>query len=249
MSSNLFCFNMEILDLSSIKESYLNIKEEEAIPIDQIDYLVSIEIRTNMVNWLIFLCNTLNFKNQTLFRTISLFDMYLSKVSKNEIEEMTQEKLNLIAIASLSLSTKLEENNCNYISFLNEKVLNSPNQKIFTNEDLTKMEFTILKALKYKTIYSTPLDFIEIYLKIFSNFLKNNNSFINPEILSNIRGLSINIMKNNINNENYLINTASHFSYLCFIQALNQLSIMNYFSFKQLEKTIFIFNYQLGNIF
>jgi len=111
------------------------------------------------------------------------------------------------------------------------------------------MEFTILKALKYKIIYSTPLDFIEIYLKIFSNFLKNNNSFINPEILSNIRGLSINIMKNNINNENYLINTASHFSYLCFIQALNQLSIMNYFSFKQLEKTIFIFNCQLGNIF
>ena len=82
MSSNLFCFNMEILDLSSIKESYLNIKEEEAIPIDQIDYLVSIETRKNMINWLIFLCNTLNFTNQTLFRTISIFDQYLSKIAR-----------------------------------------------------------------------------------------------------------------------------------------------------------------------
>ena len=52
---------------------------------------------------------------------------------------MTQEKLNLITIACLSLSTKLEEINCNYITFLNEKVLNSPNSNIFTNKDLTKM--------------------------------------------------------------------------------------------------------------
>ena len=245
MSSNLFSFNMEIQNLSSIKENYSNLKEEEAMPIDINNYLVSLETRTNMINWLTFLCNTLNFKDQTLFRTVSIFDQYFSKISLKEMEEMTQEKLNLITIASLSLATKLEENNCNYISFLNEKVLNTPNQKKFTNKDLTKMEFTILKALKYKTMHSTPLDYIDIYLNIF----EKNNAIMIPEILSNIRELAINLMKNNINNQNYLINTASHFSYLCFIQALNQLSIMNYFSFKQLEKTIFIFNYQLGNIF
>ena len=245
MSANLFCFNMEIQNLSSIKESYSNLKEEEATPIDLKDYYVSFETRTNMINWLTFLCNTLNFKDQTLFRTVSIFDHYLSQISLNEMEKMTQEKLNLITIASLSLATKLEENNCNYISFLNEKVLNTPNQKKFTNKDLTKMELTILKALKYKTIYSTPLDFIEIYLNIF----ENNNSIMIPEILPNIRTLSINIMKNNINNENYITNNASHFSYLCFIQALNQVSIMNSLCFKQLQKTIFTFNYQLGNIF
>ena len=245
MSSNFFCFNMEIPNLSSIKESYSNLKEEEAMPIDLKDYLVSLETRTNMINWLTFLCNTLNFKDQTLFRTVSIFDQYFSQISIKEMKEMTQEKLNLITIASLSLSTKLEENNCNYISFLNEKVLNTPNQKMFTNKDLTAMEFKILKALKYKTIYSTPLDFIEIYLNIF----EKNNSIMIPEILSNIKKLTVNIMKNNINNEKYLINNASHFSYLCFIQAINQISIMNSLCFKQLQKTIFTFNYQLGNIF
>lgn len=248
MSSNIYFSNIEFPSLSSIKESFSNLKEEESAPIDPKDYLFSFETRTNMINWLVFLCNTLNFTNETLFRTISIFDQYCSKISINEIKEMTQDNLNLITIASLSLSTKLEENNCNFISFLNDKVLNSPERKVFTNNDLTKMELKILKALKYKTIYSTPLNFIEIYLKILFNYLKKNNLLKIPEILSNIRTLSINLIKNNINTDNYLFNSASHFSYLCFIQALNQFSIMNSTNFKQLEKSIFIFNYQLGNV-
>ena len=58
--------------------------------------------------------------------------------------KLDKDYLSLIAIACLSLATKLEEINCNYISFLNEKVLNSPNSQIFTNKDLTNMEFKIL---------------------------------------------------------------------------------------------------------
>jgi hypothetical protein len=162
---------------------------------------------------------------------------------------MSQDNLNLITIACLSLSTKLEENNCNYISFLNEQVLNSPNKKIFTNKDLTAMEFQILKVLKYKLIYSTPLDFIDIYMDIFSNFLEKNNFVLVPEILSNIRTISINIMKNNIGSKTYLLNTSSHFAYICFIQALNQISIIYSLNFKQLEKIILTFNYQFENIF
>ena len=146
MSSNIYFSNIEFPSLSSIKESFSNLKEEESAPIDSKDYLFSFETRTNMINWLVFLCNTLNFTNETLFRTISIFDQYCSKISINEIKEMTQDNLNLITIASLSLSTKLEENNCNFISFLNDKVLNSPERKVFTNNDLTKMELKILKA-------------------------------------------------------------------------------------------------------
>ena len=247
MSSNLFSFSLE--NLSSIKESYLNCKEEEALQIDQNNYMVSIETRTNMINWLNFLCKTLNFSNQTLFRSVTIFDQYISKISKTEIEGMTQNKLNLITIACLSLATKLEEINCNYISFLNEKVLNSPNKKLFTNKDLTKMEFHILKVVKYKTIYSTPLDFIDIYLEMFSIYLEKNRDIIIQEILSNIKTISINIMKNNLNKEIYLFNTASHYAYLCSVQALNQVCAMNSFYFKQLKKMIFTFNYNFSSIF
>ena len=249
MSSNIKSLNNENINLSSIRENYLNLKEKEPSQIDLNKFFVSLETRTNMLNWLIFLCNTLNFSNPTLFRVVYIFDQYLSKMPKSEIESMNQDKLNLIAIACLSLSTKLEENNCNYIKFLNEKVLNKPNKKLFTNKDLTKMEFDILKVLKYKIFYSTPLDFIDIYLEIFSDFLERNNFFMIPEILSNIRNITFNIMKNNINNESYIINTSSHFSYLCFIQALSQVCIMNSLSYKQLEKIILIFNCQLENIF
>ena len=250
MSSKYFSFTNINNNLLNLKENFINFKEEEASPINPLEYVISIdEARSNMVNWLSFLCSKLNFTDQTLFRSVSLFDQYIAKMSLAEASNLNQENLNLITIACLSLSTKLEEINCNYISFLNEKVLNSPNSKTFTNKDLTKMELTILKALKYKTIYSTPFDFIDIYIEIFKNVVDANNSMMNNQLISDIKILSINLMKNNLNNVMYLTNSSSHFAYLCFIQALNQLSMMNYLHFKQLEKSILTFTYQFSNIF
>ena len=249
MSSNKFSFNNINNNLTNLKEIFTNLKEEEAKPIDPTKYILSIDVaRTNMLNWLSFLCSKLNFSDQTLFRSISLFDQYFSRISPEQAINLDQLNLNLITIACLSLSTKLEEINCNYISFLNEKVLNSPNSKIFTNKDLTQMEIQILKTLKFKTLYSTPLDFLEIYLEIFRNIIVQGNSNIDSQIFSQIKTLSINLMKSNINNIMYLTNTSSNFGNLCFIQALNQVNMMNSFQFKQLEKSIFTFNYQFSNL-
>ena len=246
MSSNSFSFNTNVFDLSDLQETFTNFKEDEASPKNPSEYLISIEgARANMVNWLSFLCSKLNFSDQTLFRSVSIFDEYISKLTIDDASQINQQYLNLITIACLSLATKLEEINCNYISFLNEKVLNTPNTKIFTNNDLTNMEFQILKLLQYNTMFSTPLDFLEIYLDIFANAFGTNDS----QIISQIKILAINIMKNNINNVMYLSNSSSHFAYLCFIQALNQVSMMNSFNFKQLQKSIFTFNVQFSNIF
>ena len=246
MSSNSFSFNRNAFDLSDLKETFTNFKEDEASPKNPSEYLISIEgARANMVNWLSFLCSKLNFSDQTLFRSVSIFDEYISKLTIDDASQINQQYLNLITIACLSLATKLEEINCNYISFLNEKVLNTPNAKIFTNNDLTNMEFQILKLLQYNTMFSTPLDFLEIYLDIFTKTFGTNNS----QIISQIKILAINIMKKNINNVMYLSNSSSHFAYICFIQALNQVSMMNSFNFKQLQKSIFTFNVQFSNIF
>ena len=116
------------LDLSDLKETFSNLKDDEASPINPSEYIISIDgARTSMVNWLSFLFGKLNFSDQTLFRSVSIFDQYISKMTMDEASELDQQYLNLITIACLSLATKLEEINCNYISFLNEKVLNSPN--------------------------------------------------------------------------------------------------------------------------
>ena len=246
MSSNSFSININSIDLSDLKETFSNFKEDEALPKNPSEYLLSIDgARASMVDWLSFLCSKLNFSDQTLFRSVSIFDEYISKLTIDDVSQINQQYLNLITIACLSLATKLEEINCNYISFLNEKVLNTPNAKIFTNNDLTNMEFQILKLLQYNTMFSTPLDFLEIYLDIFANAFGTNDS----QIISQIKILAINIMKNNINNVMYLSNSSSHFAYLCFIQALNQVSMMNSFNFKQLQKSIFTFNVQFSNIF
>jgi len=246
MSSNSFSFNRNSFDLSDLKETFTNFKEDETSPKNPSEYLISIEgARANMVDWLSFLCSKLNFSDQTLFRSVSIFDEYISKLTIDDASKINQQYLNLITIACLSLATKLDEINCNYISFLNEKVLNTPNAKIFKNNDLTNMEFQILKALQYNTMFSTPLDFLEIYLDIFTNTFGTNDS----QIISQIKILAINIMKNNINNVIYLSNSSSHFSYVSFIEALNQVSMMNSFNFKQLQKSIFTFNVQFSNIF
>ena len=136
------------INLSDLKETFSNFKEDEALPKNPSEYLLSIDgARANMVDWLSFLCSKLNFSEQTLFRSVSIFDEYISKLTIDEASQIDQKYLNLITITCLSLATKLEEINCNYISFLNDKVLNSPNSKMFTNNDLTNMEFQILKEL------------------------------------------------------------------------------------------------------
>ena len=251
MMTNEFSFNINTnSSLSSIKENFDNFKEEELAPINLEDYKISIDdSRSVLISWLSFLCSKLNFTEQSLFRCVSIFDQYISRISKEEASNLDKDYLSLVAIACLSLATKLEEINCNYVKFLNEKVLNSPNSKVYTIKDLTTMELKILKALKYKTIYSTPLDFIEIYIEIFKSVLGNNRTQVNPQIIAQIKNYSINLVKNNINNEIYLTYSTSQLAYACFIQVLTQTNLINLINMKQFEKSFYSFNYQLSNVF
>ena len=251
MMTNEFSFNINTNgSLSSIKENFDNFKEEELAPINLEDYKISIDdSRSVLISWLSFLCSKLNFTEQSLFRCVSIFDQYISRISKEEASNLDKDYLSLVAIACLSLATKLEEINCNYVKFLNEKVLNSPNSKVYTIKDLTTMELKILKTLKYKTIYSTPLDFIEIYIEIFKSVLGNNRTQVNPQIIAQIKNYSINLVKNNINNEIYLTYSTSQLAYACFIQVLTQTNLINLINMKQFEKSFYSFNYQLSNVF
>ena len=251
MMTNEFSFNINTnSSLSSIKENFDNFKEEELAPIKLEDYKISIDdSRSVLISWLSFLCSKLNFTEQSLFRCVSIFDQYISRISKEEASNLDKDYLSLVAIACLSLATKLEEINCNYVKFLNEKVLNSPNSKVYTIKDLTTMELKILKTLKYKTIYSTPLDFIEIYIEIFKSVLGNNRTQVNPQIIAQIKNYSINLVKNNINNEIYLTYSTSQLAYACFIQVLTQTNLINLINMKQFEKSFYSFNYQLSNVF
>ena len=201
--------NMKINSLEKkideFQSTFLSMKEDEPerINIKNNEFFEN-ETRNNMVKWLVFLCDTLNFNTQTLFRSVIIFDKFISSSNIIYDEDFTQEKLNLITIACLSLGTKLEEINCNYVSFFTEeincnyvsffteKVLNLPNCEIFTVKDLTNMELIILKELNYNTLYTTSIDFVSFYLDIFQYFFNPNQQFS-----QNIQKLAENMMKQN----------------------------------------------------
>ena len=68
-------------------------------------------------------------------------------------------------------------------------------------------------------------------------------------MLSQIKNCTINLVKNNINNELYLTYSTSQLAYICFIQILKQANLANLINIKQFEKNFFSFNYQFSNVF
>ena len=224
--------------INEFQSTFLSMREDEPNKINiKSNQLFSNETRNNMVKWLTFLCDTLNFNLQTLVRSILIFDKFISssEICNLDNEQLTQEKLNLITIASLSLGTKLEEINCNYVSFFTEKVLNLPNCEIFTVKDLTKMELTILKELNYKTLYTTSYDFLLFFLEVFKFFFNPNYQFI-----QNLQNLTENIMKQNINTNIFLNMTQSDYAFACLNLAFSQLGMNNIMN--QIRNILMIFN-------
>ena len=224
--------------INEFQSTFLSMKEDEPKKINiKSNEFFENETRNNMVKWLVFLCDTLNFNLQTLFRSVIIFDKFISRseICKLNNPELTQEKLNLITIACLSLGTKLEEVNCNYVSFFTEKVLNLPNCKIFTVKDLTKMELTILKELNFKTLYTTSYDFMLFYFEIFKYFFNPNLLFA-----KNIRNLTEIIMKQNINTNIFLNMSQTDYAMACLIQAFVQIGMQNVVN--QIRNILMIFD-------
>ncbi len=204
--------------LSEFKSTFTSLKEDEPIKINiKSNELFENETRNNMVKWLVFLCDTLNFNFQTLNRAIIIFDKYISVTDLLENEDLTQEKMNLITIGCLSLATKLEEINCNYVKFFTDKVINLPDCQIFSVKDLTNMEMLILKKLSFKTLYTTSYDFLLYYLDIIRNFYNPTNN-----VLDDIKKYSIYLMKQNINTNLFLSMNQSEYALLCLNQGLIQ---------------------------
>ena len=225
-----------IQKLSELKSTFFSLKEDEPQKINiKSNELFENETRNNMVKWLVFLCDTLNFNIQTLYRSVIIFDKYISVSNLIEDEELTQEKMNLITIGCLSLGTKLEEINCNYVKFFTDKVLNLPDCQIFSIKDLTQMEMLILKKLNFKTLYSTCYDFLQFFLDIFK-YLYNPTDFF----LENIKSYSLYLMKQNINTNLFLSMTQSDYAFCCLNQAFNQLGQFNVMT--NLKSVLFLLN-------
>ena len=205
--------------LNELKCTFIKMKEDEPEKIDtKSSELFENETRNNMVKWLSFLCETLNFNTQTLYRSVIIFDKFISVSDLLENDDLTQEKMNLITIGCLSLATKLEEINCNYVKFFTDKVINLPDCQIFSVKDLTNMEMIILKKLKFKTLYTTSYDFLIYYLNL-AEYLYNFPKFF----IENIKNYALFLMKQNINTNLFLSMRQSDYAFFCLQQAFIQI--------------------------
>ena len=220
-------YDMQINIANELRDNYFNFKQNQPSIIEPINYPISLsEVRTQLINWLIFLCDNLNFSIQTLNRSVIIFDQF---ISKNQKIVLTQENLKLIAISSLSLGTKLEEINCNYTSFFTEKVLNSPQCEIYKKSDLIKMEFEILKKLNFKTLYSTAFDFASIYLQLFKMYC-NSNEFL----YQNFTQVYESQLKSYLLNDMFITMSQSDVAYIAFSNSFNYMGLNNII-FKNIE--------------
>ena len=157
-----YLYNKEYFD-----EIYTNLLLEEKKCYKRIekDYMnkqnnINHKMRAILVDWLIEVHFNFHFKRKTLFQTIQIIDLYLSKsiIQKN--------KFQLLGIASLLISCK--ENEIFYPQV--EEYVNITNNA-FTKKELLIMEIKILKTLNFEILLPTSEEFYNIISKAF-NFNK-----------------------------------------------------------------------------
>lgn len=176
----------ELKSQSEIVESYTSYFNNQS-PISSYP-LETLAVRKQIIEWVIFICRNLSFKPETLYRAISIFDLF---ISKNTTPVASINDVKLAAVASLNIATKMEELNCNFISFFTQNVLNEEGSECYSQKNLAEKEIEILKTLNFKTNKSNVFHFSSILLQLCFNSMENMQQFnwlitVNDQILKQI---------------------------------------------------------------
>ncbi|XP_018449541.2 cyclin-SDS-like [Raphanus sativus] len=114
-------------------------------------------LRLIMVQWIVEQCSDMGFQQETLFLGVSLLDRFLSKGSF--ISERT---LVLVGIASLTLATRIEENQL--YNSIRKRNFYIENLK-YSRHEVVAMEWLIQEVLNFKCFSPTIFNFLWFYLK------------------------------------------------------------------------------------
>lgn len=163
--------------MSSKTQNILELKDHLSNQEDLKEYPKTfIPLRTQLLNWIINICQRLHFKRETLYRTISLFDQFISATGSKATQDISHYKL--VIIACLSISTKINEVNANYNKFFTKNILNVKTNKLYKSSDIYMEEMEILSSINYCINSSTICQFNSIFTKIcllISSMEKANN--------------------------------------------------------------------------
>ncbi|CAG7866984.1 unnamed protein product [Brassica rapa] len=132
------------------------------------------QLRLIMVQWIVEQCSAMELQPETLFLGVSLLDRFLSKGTFK-----SERNLVLVGIASLTLATRLEENQpYNSIRRRNFYIQNLK----YSRHEVVAMEWLVQEVLNFKCLSPTIFNFLWFYLKA---------ARANPEVEKKARSLAI----------------------------------------------------------
>ena len=111
------------------------------------------KMRIILIDWLIEVHLKFKLLPETLFLTINFIDRYFQK------NQITRDKLQLIAVSSLLIACKYEEI---YPPEISSFVYITDNA--YKKEDILDYELKILSSLDYDVTYPTPFRYLEILI-------------------------------------------------------------------------------------
>ncbi len=126
-------------------------------------------IRGNIIDWLLVVTEKTKISQDTFFKTIMLFDKYISKLT-TEIEDST--KLHFIAVTCFFIIFKFEETGVMTLEFVEEKLLCNK----YTRKQIVAQETQILIAVNFKLNFPSINTFSNIIIESLKN--NNNSNFI-----------------------------------------------------------------------
>ncbi|KAF3497733.1 hypothetical protein DY000_02057665, partial [Brassica cretica] len=168
-----------------IEESYQRLRERErshahlrdcakayCSRMDHADFIP--QLRLIMVQWIVEQCSAMELQPETLFLGVSLLDRFLSKGTFK-----SERTLVLVGIASLTLATRIEENQpYNSIRRRNFYIQNLK----YSRHEVVAMEWLVQEVLNFKCFSPTIFNFLWFYLKA---------ARANPEVGKKARSLAI----------------------------------------------------------
>ena len=235
------------IDTHEMKEYFDNIRKSQiilkSITVEKEESEMVKEIyshRKKIVRYLQVVSASYSFKNETYFKAVQIFDTYMHKIIikflahlKCEAEEIRLKFVDFVnnlfvyAVLCLNIACKLEEINCNYLSFFNDNLLNK--RCNFTIIELSNRETEILKFLNFKISMPTPFEFNSVFIQItIHEIFSHDETFSSHEtpasLIVHLLNLNDNILKTYSEYFESIFNSSLTSGLICFKSSLISLS-------------------------
>ena len=181
------------VDPVELKDYFLTLRTSQVIlktlhtdRLEEDDAIIVKEVysrRSKLIDYIHYISDSYTFKNETSFKAVQVFDHFLHKLlvtyltsSKSEDDQSANitkkfadfvNYMTVYAVLCLNIACKIEEINCNYLSFFNDNLLKK--KFTFTIEELNRRETEILKFLNFRTCMPTPFQFGSTFFQILIN--------------------------------------------------------------------------------